>query len=121
MGAGRPTSYKPEYCELLEEHFREGRSYSTFASVVNVHRDTLYQWEKDHPEFSDTKKRCIAHSEYWWEAAGMKGMFMGGKDNPFNATVWCMNMKNRFGWRSEPKEENSESGKVVINYTKVEK
>ena len=26
---------------------------------------------------------------------------MGGKDNPFNSTIWIFNMKNRFNWRDK--------------------
>ena len=99
---GRPTKYKPEYCDLLVSHMTEGFSFESFAAVVDTCKQTIYSWTKQFPEFLDAKNRSFAKCQLHWEKAGMEGMFMGGKDNPFNATVWVFNMKNRFGWRENP-------------------
>lgn len=56
MAGGRPSKYKPEYCAELIKHFESGLCYDAFAGVVSVCVDTLYQWEKDHAEFSEAKK-----------------------------------------------------------------
>lgn len=95
---GRPSKYKPEYCELLIEHMASGLSYECFGAEIDVDRSTIYEWEKHHKEFSDAKKIAFDKNRSFWEKAGLQGMFMGGKDNPFNSTVWVFNMKNRFGW-----------------------
>lgn len=53
------SKYKPEYCEQLVEYMGKGFSYTTFAVTIepNVNVDTLYEWEKVHPEFADAKRR----------------------------------------------------------------
>ena len=53
---GRPSLYKPEYCEMLISHMEKGFSFRSFAGIVRVNFDTVYEWEKVHPAFSDAKK-----------------------------------------------------------------
>jgi hypothetical protein len=47
-----PTLYRPEYCEALIEHFREGGTASTFGGTVGVCRKTVDNWKTVHPEFA---------------------------------------------------------------------
>lgn len=56
---GRPSKYKPIFCQLLIDHMREGYSFESFAGRddVDVDRDTLYEWKNTHPEFSDAFTR----------------------------------------------------------------
>lgn len=93
--AGRPTKYKSEYPDCLIEHMSGGKSYETFAARCRVSIDTLYEWEKVHPEFSEAKKAGIALSMAWWEEKMMKNLttFEGTK---FNTTAWIYTMKCRF-------------------------
>lgn len=93
---GRPTSYEPRYCSMLEDHMENGMSFESFSAKIGVHRDTLYEWVKVHPEFSDAKKKAHEKCLYFYEAAGVAGMM--GKIKNFNTAAWCFNMKNRFQW-----------------------
>lgn len=54
---GRPTDYKPEYCEMLIKHMAEGDSFASFSAIVGTCMDTVHEWAKVHPEFSDAKKK----------------------------------------------------------------
>jgi hypothetical protein len=94
---GRPSPYKPEYCDQLIKHLESGLSIESFAGVIGVHRSTLYEWAGVHPEFSDTLKRGAEISLLFWERMGLTGM--AGKIQGFNAAVYIFNMKNRFKWR----------------------
>lgn len=101
MALGRPTDYKPEYCQLLIEHMGNGYSFEAFAAVVNCNRDTLYEWVKVNEDFSDAKKIAMERSRLFWEDIGIKlckGVLMGG-----SATAYIFNMKNRFKneWRDK--------------------
>lgn len=53
---GQPTKYKPEYCEMLINHMAEGLSFESFAGLISVNYDTLYEWNKVQPDFSEAKK-----------------------------------------------------------------
>lgn len=96
---GRPSKYKPEYCEQLIEHMKEGLGYEIFAAVIGVCDDTLREWEKKHPDFSVAKKRGRALQAIWWHKLGRAAS--AGKVEGFNATafVWCT--KNMLGWRDK--------------------
>ena len=96
-GPGQPTKYRKEHCKVLLEKMSEGYSYEAIAGFIGVCRDTLYQWEK-HPEWLAAKKEGFARSQTFWERVGLEGMFSGGKDQPFQPSMWIFNMKNRFKW-----------------------
>lgn len=113
---GRPTLYKPEYCQMLIDHMREGYSYESFSAIIKVARSTIYEWETNYVEFSDAKKLAVDECRLTWEKYGHQGMFMGGKDNPFQASIWIFQMKNRFNWtdKKEVAIELTELPKVEI-------
>lgn len=115
---GRPTKYKPEYCKKIVEIMSQGASLCEVAAELNVEQDTLNNWTKEHKEFFGAKKRGIELSKSWWEKHGRIQL-----ENPkFNATLWYMNMKNRFGWRDKQEINANVSGDVTfrIEYPKDE-
>jgi hypothetical protein len=127
MPAGRPTSYDPKFCEMLIEHMAKGYSFESFGSVTDTCKDTLYEWVKVHPEFSDAKKRATEKSRYWWESQGIdnilnkKQMTKDSEGNTvlvetsLNAAAWIFNMKNRFKeeWRDKQEIETTPSTLTV--------
>lgn len=60
MAGGRPSLYKPEYCQQLIDHMAKGGSFWSFAADVDVCFDTLSEWCKVHPEFSEAKSVGMA-------------------------------------------------------------
>ena len=52
---GRPSKYKAEYCEMLENHMEQGGSFFSFGALVRVGEHTLYDWLEVHEEFSQSK------------------------------------------------------------------
>lgn len=127
MPAGQPTKYKKEYCQQLIDFMADGMPYEAFAGLIRVDRDTLYQWEKDHKEFSDAKKvgrsaQYLSLMRLWQK--GVRGEMMvktesieakftgDGKDgtmkggtkrinqvNGFNAAALIFGLKNMAGWK----------------------
>jgi hypothetical protein len=66
--AGRPSEYREEYCEAVILKAREvGLSLTGFAGSIGVARDTIYEWIKEHPAFSDACSRAKAARVTWWE------------------------------------------------------
>jgi hypothetical protein len=74
----------------------QGFSYESFAGTIGTHRDTLYQWEKVHPEFSDAKKQGVEMSAIRWERTLMN--HADGDIKTGTAAV-IFALKCRFGWR----------------------
>ena len=123
-GIGRPTLYRPEYCEQLIEHMGTGLSYEAFAGKLGVSKQTIYDWEKANPDFLDAKNIAFEQSRLFWEQKGIDGLFsetFEDKDaktrssKSINATIWLFNMKNRFGWRD--KQPGEEPGVTVNNFS----
>jgi hypothetical protein len=108
--AGRPTSYKPEYCERVIELGKDGASVMEMACELDVVRDTLYEWAKVHPGFSDAFTRARQWSQAWWERAGKSGMMAPG----FNAAVWSRSMAARFPADYTEKRQTEMSGEVKV-------
>lgn len=57
---GRPSEYRPEYCQLVIEKMAEGLSLTGFAGFIRISRNAVYQWIKAHPDFSDAVSRANA-------------------------------------------------------------
>ena len=57
---GRPTLYKPEYCEAVIAFMADGYDLTAFAGSIDVCRETLYVWMEAHKDFFDAVKiaRC---------------------------------------------------------------
>ena len=91
---GRPSKYDPSFCERVIELGRLGKSRAYIASEINVSRETLDEWERDYPEFSDAMDEAMRHSQRWWEQAGQDGLTAG--PGSFNAAVWSRSMAARF-------------------------
>lgn len=86
MPAGRPSLYKPEYCETVIEVGQDGGSLTKMAVECNVDRKTLDDWAAAHEEFSAALTRARQLSLMWWEDKAKENV-----DNPkFNSSLWKM-------------------------------
>ena len=94
---GRPTKYDEKYCQMLIDHMEKGYSFESFAGLIGVCRDTLYEWCKAHQLFFDSKKIAFEKNLLFWERQGIEGLWTSGQTR-FNSTSWIFNLKNRFGW-----------------------
>jgi transposase len=106
---GRPSKYNPDFCNTVIDEMAQGSSIEELQLVLNVHKDTIYEWMKEYSDFSDAVKRGIALSEGWWRTEGRKAL----RERDFNYTGWYMNMRNRFGWSD--KTDVNHSGKLEGN------
>jgi len=55
---GRPTKMTPSTLGKLREAFLLGASDAEACLVAKIHPDTLYAYQKQHPEFSEGKAAC---------------------------------------------------------------
>ncbi|MDE2096560.1 MAG: hypothetical protein KGL39_04880 [Patescibacteria group bacterium] len=60
MPAGRPSSFSDAYCEEAISFMGCGYSLTAFAGEIGVSRETVYEWERTIPEFSDAIKKARA-------------------------------------------------------------
>ena len=61
-GRGQPTKYKPEYCSEIIKLAEECEPYDfacSAAVLFEICGDTLHEWRRRHPDFSDAYKRAL--------------------------------------------------------------
>ena len=86
MPVGRPTKYKPEYCEKVIEVGKLGGSLTKMALACDVDKASLHDWAAKHEEFALALTRARAESLAWWEDKAQKNV-----DNAkFNSSLWKM-------------------------------
>jgi len=113
MPMARPTKYKPEYCDFVIELMKEGASKAECSAAIGIHKDTLYEWIKKYPKFSDSIKRGQYFSLGWWERQGRINL----ENKSFNYTGWYMQMKNRHGWSDKHEiSGNKEQLKIEVEF-----
>ncbi len=131
LKVGAKPDYRPEFCEMLVAHLKDGGTYESFAAICDVSYATLYNWEKAYPEFLEAKNRGKPKALKFYIDMG-KAMATGqikrlhkrtvrmenGKvvfnpktgepiyDEEFvpatpNAAVWIFMMKNMHGWHDQ--------------------
>lgn len=105
MPAGRPTDYKPTYCDQAVEHLALGYSLTSFAGKIGHSRDSIYRWMDEHEEFSGAVKKGRAKGQALWEQR-LAAMAVNGGGN---ATAIIFAMKNLYqdDWREKQAIEHT--------------
>ena len=93
--AGRPTAYKPEFCDTVINLGADGCSLTEMASELGVSRQTVYAWMDEHPEFLDAMTRARTESQAWWERKAREGI-ISANGVSINAALWSKYMAARF-------------------------
>lgn len=89
---GRPSGYRPEFCDLVLGLGEEGKSFTQMAVATGHDRASLLRWKEEHPEFRTALTRALERSQCWWEEQGQNGIF----SREFNAALWHKNVASRF-------------------------
>ena len=89
---GRPSLYKPEYCDMVVELGKEGHSLTATAAILGFPKATLQGWGQAHEDFAAALTRAQELSQLWWEEQGRRGLYA----DKFQAAVWKASMAARF-------------------------
>jgi len=113
-GEGRPTLYKPEYCEAVVDDMAQGFSLTAFAGLIGVDRTTIGEWMNVHPEFSRAVMRGKALQVRKWEADAQRIAMVGGGCG--SATIVMFGLKNMGGdeWREKQESQANTPQELVI-------
>ncbi len=102
----RPTKYDPSFVEKVDQYLanatRENMhlpKIESFAIFLDVHKDTLYEWAKKYPEFSDSLKKILVKQA---ERLIDDGIY-GGKE--VNATIIKLMLEHNHGMRETIRQE----------------
>lgn len=127
MPVGRPTKYNDNILEKAEQYLLEcvdtteqvvtgeSEKFTSYkekikvnlptieglAVYLNIHRDTLYQWEKEHPAFSDIIERL--------RGSQIKSLVNNGLSGDYNPTIAKV-LLSKHGYSE--KQEIQHSGEI---------
>lgn len=96
MPGGRPTLYKPEFCDVAVEMGTQGKSLAQIAAACGVARITLWEWVDKHPEFAGAIARARDLALSWWEEQAHVGMWESPEGARLNPQLWSRSMAARF-------------------------
>lgn len=100
---GRPTVYKPEFCQQAIDLGAKGKSFTQIAAHFFVSKETLYRWIAEIPDFRDAMAQSRTLSQSHWEELGYKGM----QDKSIDGSLYSRSMSARFpdDWSDRSKVE----------------
>ena len=110
---GRPTLYKPEFCEQVIELGKQGKSITQMAAKLEVDKASLLKWKNEKDEFSTALRVALTYSQDWWEDKAQTGLV----DRNFNAALWKHCVTSCFREDYAEKREEGPSITIVTNST----
>jgi hypothetical protein len=101
---GRPTKFKSGYCQRIVNFMARGLTATAFAGSLGISRDSVYEWAREHRDFSDALKVARARQVEYWE----KRLLVAGKKKG-DATPVIFALKNACPdeWRDTQRLEHS--------------
>lgn len=63
----RPSTYKPEYCDLIQEHFSHGKCLQSFLFKHRINRRTFYDWIRKYSELRFAYEMADMAAFIFWE------------------------------------------------------
>lgn len=111
MPAGRPSDYMPEYCELVIELGKEGKSVAQMASYIGTSKQALMRWVEANEEFRTAMEIARSHAQSWWETIGQNNI-ISSPGATLNSGVYSRSMAARFpdDWRENKGVEVTGAG-----------
>lgn len=110
---GRPrkdlTELPADWYDQVLSEMQNGASLEEIKTLLNISNDLHTRWMKDEEAYSETIKRGIELSKAWWMKQGRTNL----ENKDFSATLWYMNMKNRFGWKDKSETDITSGGEKI--------
>ena len=105
---GRPSVYKPEFCEQVIALGKQGKSITQMAAKLEVDKASLLKWKDEKDDFSTALRVALTYSQDWWEDKAQTGLI----DRNFNAALWKHCVTSRF--REDYAEKREEGPQITI-------
>ena len=118
---GRPTEYKEEYIEMVDEYLSENfdtyddatrklkvklPTMEGFSTFIEVNRDTLYEWGKVHPKFSDALSEIKKEQQ--------KRLLNMGLSGEYNSTIAKLILSSNHGMSEKTEIDQNIKGSISL-------
>lgn len=115
---GRPSEYKKEYIEAVDEYLAENiDNYSKgrlnvnlptiegFAVYIGVNKSSLYEWSEKYTEFSDSLDK-LKHEQ-------QKRLINQGLSGQYNSTIAKLILSSNHGMSEKNEIDHTSKGKQI--------
>jgi hypothetical protein len=109
-GRGRPSSYRPEYCDVVVAYAHKRNSLTAIAHIIGVAPETLSRWQNEHDEFRQAVARAKSIRLFEYENKLNEIVDNGGDSSRLGAVKFAMTNVSPEDWR-----ERIESAPVNVN------
>jgi hypothetical protein len=98
---GRPTLYRHEMCDRLVDAMAKGLTAEGAAAKIGISARSLFNWQKQHPEFLQAIQEGRQRSQLWWEE---RALAMANGESG-NTQIVLLGLRNRSraanGWNND--------------------
>jgi hypothetical protein len=122
MAGGRPTKYKPEFCEMVDDYLEKcvdttdenGKlkvnlpTVEDFADFLKVGERTLHDWKDQYPEFSQSLSKLVN--------AQKKKLLSNGLAGTYNPTIAKLVLSANHGMSEKTQTDITSKGESVNFY-----
>lgn len=116
---GRPTDYNPNFHPKdFIDRSKNGDPVYVIASEWGINVDTIYEWRKKYPIFSDAYKEGREHASAWWFKLG-KAACVKKMDIDLGFFVYLT--KCSLKWNDRPVQQLNDEDKVEEIELKITK
>src|SRR5262245_40878255 len=105
----RPTKYTPARVKAILTAVELGASYEHAAAAAGVHRDTLTEWRKRYPAFSDALTRAGARG-----VLACFGQLHSAAEQDWRAAAWILEHRFPEQYGRQGRLQVQHSGSVGI-------
>lgn len=99
----------------IESRLKAGMSIRQSCLEIGVKYRTLATWEKKYPWFKERIDDALDFCQGWWEGVGQRNI----ENKNFNAALYFMHMRNRFGWTNNDNMfKHEHHGNITIKIMK---
>lgn len=106
---GRPTDYRPEYCEQVIATMREGISLTAFAGGIGVSRATINNWMEKYPQFLEAVNIGKASAAAWYNLQAKRIVEEGGTSAQSTLIIFGLKNMDSESWKDKQEVEHSGS------------
>lgn len=108
MTAGRPTKYREDFCDKVIELGKAGKTQVQIASELDICEDSLYEYMKKFPKFSEAIKKA----SQFCEAFMLNLMQHNLVDSNINTAGWMIIMRNKFGYHNKQYDQQKDNASI---------
>lgn len=121
MSPRNVSTFKPEYCESVIAHCAQGGTIASFAAVLGIAKQTVYNWRKQYPEFDLACEVGIGRAVFEDEKVLHHLVTVGDRDKRLGPVLYRLGNRAPDVWRNVQKTEVSgpDGGPVATTFTIV--